>query len=414
MAQYLLTYLQRIGDDYLRWAVCDDKKKTVSAHDHGSFADAARAADRRRVIMIIAGTEVLLEEVTVPATNLTRALKAAPYALEEQLAQDVEASHFAFGARLENGAIPVAVIARSSMDWLKSMCQEVRLNPAEVIPETMVLPLARGRWTIMTNGRHSSVRTSLTTGFSCDTELLSLLLGNSLDAESEIPVDEMIWQSMHFSCGRDRYDLNTAQGPIEMRSEVELFADGLSQPSAQLKTSPRINLFQGEYGKTDGIGKAWKPWRLPTALAATLALMWGGSSFLQYHELGKEDRRLRTEMVNVFKSTFPDARNPENDPIRQFRSRLKLLAGGSGIDDGSFVVMMSALGAALNEIEKPLVKSVNYRSGKLDIELEAASLQDVDKMKSRLESEQKLNANVLSANKDNERIKARLRVESNT
>ena len=118
--------------------------------------------------------------------------------------------------------------------------------------------------------------------------------------------------------------------------------------------------------------------------------------------------------MSTFKSTFPDARNPANDPVRQFRSRLKLLAGGSGIDDGSFVAMMSALGAALNEIDKPLVKSMNYRSGKLDIEFEASSLQDVDKMKSRLESEKKLIANVLSANKDKDRIKARLRVESNT
>ncbi|OED39179.1 type II secretion system protein GspL [Chromatiales bacterium (ex Bugula neritina AB1)] len=414
MAQYLLTYLQRIGDDYLRWAICDTNKKTVRSHDHGSFADAARAGERRSVIMVIAGTEVLLEDVAVPATNLSRALKAVPYALEEQLAQDVEASHFAFGAKLADGKIPVAVIARDSMDWLKSQCKQAGLTPAEVIPETMVLPLVEGRWTVMTNSSHSAVRTSLTKGFSCDTELLPLLLNNSLDSESEIDVDEMVWESLHFSCGKDRYNLRTKQGPIGMRSEVELFADGLSKPSAQPRTSPRINLFQGDYGKSDTIGKAWKPWRLPAALAAALALLWGGSSYLQYNELGQQEKQLRSDMVATFKATFPDARNPANDPVRQFRSRLKVLAGGNGIDDGSFVVMMSALGAALNEIDKPLVKSMNYRSGKLDIELEASTLQDVDKMKSELESEKKLNANVLSANKDKDRIKARVRVESNT
>ena len=116
MAQYLLTYLQRIGDDYLRWAVCDDKSKTAKNHGHGGFADAAKAAERRKVIMVVAGTEVLLEEAVVPTTNLSKALKAVPYALEEQLAQDIEASHFAFGSRRKNNHIPVAVIARDSMD----------------------------------------------------------------------------------------------------------------------------------------------------------------------------------------------------------------------------------------------------------------------------------------------------------
>ena len=111
MAQYLLTYLQRIGDDYLRWAVCDDKSNTVKAHGHGNFADAAKAAERRKVVMVVAGTEMLLEEASVPTTNLSKALKAVPYALEEQLAQDIEDSHFAFGSRLKSNRIPVAVIA---------------------------------------------------------------------------------------------------------------------------------------------------------------------------------------------------------------------------------------------------------------------------------------------------------------
>ena len=74
--------------------------------------------------------------------------------------------------------------------------------------------------------------------------------------------------------------------------------------------------------------------------------------------------------------------------------------------------MMSAIGAALSEVDKPTVKSLNYRSGKLDIEFEASSLPDVDKIKSRLELEKNLSANVLSANKERERIKARMRVEN--
>lgn len=419
MAQYLLTYLQRIGDDYLRWAVCNDKNKTVTNHDHGTFEDAARAAGKYKVVMVIAGTEVLLEEVAVPATNLARALKAVPYALEEQLAQDVEASHFAFGTRLPNGNIPVAVIAHDRLDWLRAQCEAVKLNPQEIIPETLVLPLTEDRWTIMTNSGHAAVRTSLSRGFSCDTDMLPLLLSNfaenqtDSEAGSEIKPDEHVWRSMHFSCGRDQYELGTSEQPVYMSTEVELFAHGLAQPSSTQKSPSYINLLQGSYSKSEAIGKVWKPWRLPAALAATLFALWGGTSFLQYQALGEEEQRLRGELVGSLKRAFPDVRRPENDPVRQMRSRLKL-ASNTGIDNGSFVVMMSALGAALKEIDKPLVKSLNFRSGKLDIELEASSVPDVDKLKSKLEVEQKLKASVLSANKERDRIKARLRLESET
>lgn len=420
MAQYLLTYLQRVGDDYLRWAVCDDKSRVVRAHNHGSFADAAKAAERRKVIMVIAGTEVLMEEAVVPATNLARALKAVPYALEEQLAQDVESSHFAFGAKLPNGSIPVAVIAKDSFAWVLERCEQAGLAPVEIIPEMHALPFEQDRLTVMTNSGHAAVRQSVSKGFSCDTEMLPLLLGNVAqpdpDTEAVPTPDEMIWQAMHFSCGTDRYELRTSQGPIEMRSEVELFSVGLAQARRRAKKGQAfINLLQGDYSKTEAMGKAWKPWRLPAALAATLAILWGGSSVLNYQSLGVKQQQLQVEMADVLKSTFPDVRNPERDPLRQMRSRVRqVLAGGGGIDEGSFIAMMSAIGVALGEVEKPMVTSMNFRSGKLDVQLDTASLQDIDKIKSSLESDKKLKAQVRSANKDKDRIKARLRIESSS
>ncbi len=422
MAQYLLTYLPRIGDDYLRWAVCDDRSKSVGEHDHGTFAEAARAAERRRVVMVVAGTELLLEEADVPVSNLSKALKAVPYALEDQLAQDVELSHFAFGAKLPGGRIPVAVIAISRLDWVLDQCDAAKLTVSEIIPEPLALPFENDRITIMTNEGHAAVRQSIGQGFSCDSDMLELLLGNASPVSEDGPDDasaapggtlkEAVYEALHFTCGPDQYELVTEGGPVHMRSEVELFSRGIAQARSRNRKHPYINLLQGEYSKTEAIGKAWKPWRVPAALAAMLVALWGGSAFLQYQALGAEQQRLQSEMAAVLKRTFPEVRNPDQDPVRQMRSRVKVLTSGTGaIDDGNFIVMMSAVGTALKEANSPTVKSINYRSGRLDIELETASLQDIDKIKSRLEADKKLAAAVRSANKDNDRIKARLRVE---
>lgn len=407
MAQYLLTYLQRIGDDYLRWSVCDDNGSVVGNADHGSFADAAEAAGRRRVVMVVAGTELLMEEATVPATNLAKALKAVPYTLEEQLAQDVESSHFAFGSRLPNGNIPVAVVARKGLEWIQSMAESVKMNLQDITPETLALPLHSDSWTVMTNSGHASVRLSASRGFSCDTEMLPMLLSNTIEGASPEQIEGEIVRTRHYACGRDDYSLHRDNQPELIRTEVALFARGLSQYK---KNTDRINLLQGEFSKSEALGKAWKPWRLPAALAAALAMLWGGSSFLQYQALGAQEERLQNQLTDTLKRAYPDIRNPQNDPVRQMRARLNNNTGG-GLDNASFVVMMSAIGAGLKQLQDPSVTSINYKRGQLDIVLEAETLQDVDKLKSSLETEGQLVANVQSAAKERDRIKARLRVE---
>ena len=410
MAQYLLTYLQRTGDDYLRWCVCDDKGAVVGQADHGTFEQAAKAAERRRVVMVVAGTELLMEEADVPGANQAKALKAIPYMLEEQLAQDVEASHFAFGNKQANGRIPVAVISKQSFAWIRELAESSKLNVQEIIPEILALPFFNDRWTLMTNGGHASLRVSSSKGFSCDTEMLPMLLANAIEGASPEEIDNEVLRTRHFSCGRDEYRLLPEVKAELVRTEVALFAQGLSQYK---KSSDKINLLQGDYGKTEALGKAWKPWRVPAALAALLLALWGGTSFLQFQQLGKEDARLKDEMAGTLKQAFPNVRNPERDPLRQMRSRLKADTG-TGIDDTSFVVMMSAVGVALKQLKEPTVNSINFKRGQLDIVLEAESLQDVDKLKSSLERENQLIANVQSAAKERERIKARLRVETSS
>ncbi len=410
MAQYFLTYLPRVGDDYLRWTVCDDKGGVIGNADHGPFEKAAKAAGRHRVVMVVAGTEVLMEEVEVPATNLSKALKAVPYMLEEQLAQDVEASHFAFGNKGGNGRIPVVVIAKQGLEWIQEMATESGLNVLEIIPETLALPGSPEHWTIMTNDGHASVRLSASRGFSCDSEMLPLLLENAIEGAPPEHIEEEIRRSRHFICGPGEFHLHPDVRPEFIRTEVALFARGLSEYK---KPADRINLLQGGYGKTEALGKAWKPWRVPAALAAMLLALWGGTSYLQYQQLGVEEARLNDEMVSTLKRAFPTVQNPERDPLRQMRSRLRADTG-TGIDEASFVVMMSAIGAALNQLNEPTVSSINFRRGQLDIVLEAESLQDVDKLKSSLEQENQLVANVQSAVKEKERIKARLRVEASS
>ena len=64
----------------------------------------------RRIVVLVPGEEVALHEARVPGHNRQRVLRVVPYALEEELASDVEDLHFALGRSLGGERYPVAVV----------------------------------------------------------------------------------------------------------------------------------------------------------------------------------------------------------------------------------------------------------------------------------------------------------------
>ena len=63
----------------------------------GDAAALAEAALDRINIVIVPSEDVLVTTVTLPKMNRSRLLQAIPYALEEQVIEDVDTMHFAAG-----------------------------------------------------------------------------------------------------------------------------------------------------------------------------------------------------------------------------------------------------------------------------------------------------------------------------
>ncbi len=73
--------------------------------------------------VVVPGTDVLLTEPELPAKAGAKLQQIVPYALEEQLAEDIDELHFAIGKRVGDApTTPVAVVALSLMDeWTNAL-----------------------------------------------------------------------------------------------------------------------------------------------------------------------------------------------------------------------------------------------------------------------------------------------------
>ena len=179
-------------------------------------------------------------------------------------------------------------------------------------------------------------------------------------------------------------------------------------PQLSAKNQP-LNLLQGAFNRRPQLGKTLRIWRLTAVLAVACLLLLSTSAVIDYIRLGQRETQLNANIEKVLKDTFPDIRRIVN-PRAQMKSRLnKLQKSGGG--SGNFLPMMDFVAQAMGSVRGATLNSINYRSGHVDIQIDAKQLNDIDQLKTRLEKNASLKVTVQSANKDKDRVKGRIRLE---
>src|SRR5581483_1760625 len=90
------------------------------------------------------------------------------YALEEQLAEDLETLHFALGPRQGASRYPVAIVSRARMaEWTGALAA-VGLHPQALVPEQLALPSSDdGHIHLLAEAGEFTARSAAFEGFSC-------------------------------------------------------------------------------------------------------------------------------------------------------------------------------------------------------------------------------------------------------
>src|SRR5579862_6210630 len=141
MADWLLIRLPHAPDAAASWVVVDARGVPSGVAQSGPLMLAAPRTAGRRVCVLVPSTDVLLAEPEVPPKAGAKLQQLVPYALEEQLADDIDDLHFAIGKRAgDTTRTPVAVVARTLMDeWLTTL-RSSGIEPEAIYVESELLP----------------------------------------------------------------------------------------------------------------------------------------------------------------------------------------------------------------------------------------------------------------------------------
>lgn len=382
-SEWLLLRLPSRADEAATWAVADAAGAVVAASAAGM--DPASAAAGRNVALVVPAADVALFAVQLPPANEQRQLQLVPFALEEQVSEDLDELHFAIGTRDgETGLVPVAVAGRERMGQWLAQAAALGVRPKALFAESDLAPLLPGHVTLLLSGEQLILRNDRgrPVAFPADDPQLAMatLLGVEGDAGN---VNLAIYASPEDWAGHEPA-LESLRAQVAT-SRVQLFTSGMLGAIAPgIAGSNPVNLLQGAFKLQSPAANHWQRWRTAALLLLGLLVLHTAGTLWELRRQNQESARLAEEISRVYGTIFP-GQSPGPAPRRAIEARLQAVAGG-GVQGGELMPMLAALAAARQNVPSARLESMNFRQGTLQLRVSAPDAATVEQYNQALKA----------------------------
>ncbi len=437
MPETLIIRLPDQDEQQAEYLLVDNNGAPLSDAHCDSLENAAELSVGRRVIGLAPASDIYRTRADVPLKNKNRIRQALPFAMEEQLARDVEGQHFAFGNRDDDGLIPVAVANEDTVsNWLEQF-QTAGVSPDAIYAESDGLVPVPSTLTVLVDGTRIIIRDADGAISIADPETLETVLelvieqrsesdpvnNDTADEDDKSPIDNSNTDDDPLNIAPVNILVYTSDDDYERHGifwdslrvrvdslDVRILPDGaLPRLASQIVNAGGVNLLQGDFAPKRELPVEWQQWRMPALLLGGLVLLLLLRSAVDLWQLSQEESLLDDAATTLLISTFPDA-DSNSEPWGQLRTRLGSIDSDAPLAGPGFAESIDALSKAYAEDAEIKLQTLTYYDGKLDVQLSAPSVESLDGIRQTIAADGSLNAEIQSANPDDDRIKGRLKI----
>jgi len=355
--------------------------------NNGSLAEAASEAKGYQIAIVLAGEDVLFLNAEVPGNNMQRVRQAIPYLLEDSLIDDVDNLHFAIKKHQEN-TYHVAIINKSYFERTISELEKTGINPSIVTADYLLLD---GEGTLFSDGERVLYKS---TEFSFSATTISDVSFDTLEPQKII------------QCGMSKQPLLDDFTNVESENCERQPLLCLIENSS---VSDSVNLLQGEFKETKKWSETGKNWLPVAAVLFVWLSLQGGLFVVDYISYSQKNEALKNQINAIYKKAFPDAKRIVNAKV-QMQQKLSDLQKRKGQSGRSFSNMLTANAAILSNTKGLEIKSLRYYDGRINLELELASLQVLEKLKIQLSKNKGYIVEVKNASSTKNNVTAQLQI----
>lgn len=302
----------------VRWHIVSDGGE-LRQSGNGDWS-ALGQVQRGKTVLVVKGAAVTSHIIKLAAKTERQAREAAPFAVEDLIASDVDSVHVALqpsptSSREAAGERSVLVADLTDVsDWL-STAREAGIDVSALFPDYWLLP-------------------------SEDTTLTRCSFG-----------DSVLLRAKDWGASLDASLAGELEHAIAIQRGESLSDPGLTEPEILIAMASRARdlgagLLTGRFTakQRSADGAARLPWRSAVAAAVALVVLLIAQNLIVGSGLSREADEIRRAAEQQFRALYP-----ETQQIRNLRAQLRERTGEGGTSQPEFLILSAALAQAVSE-----------------------------------------------------------------
>lgn len=374
MGETLFIRLGSQANDKIHWLIKTNGQDEVIAS--GELPNAkelkqlTEKSSTREVVAFVPACDIAMKSLTVPGASKRSIRMAAPYMLEDDLAQDVEQLFFAFSEQKDNAQghnCFLAVVEREQLAMWQTWLKDANIFCKFIQPDALALPFNEAASAI-TLGEQTLLRSAPWQAMAFEHNAWPII-ANKLNADNNLTINA------YSTLPQVDPELNVNQLPEEL--PLALLA---------MHYSSKFNLLQGQFKIKEKRSAAHLGWYWAAGLFLFAVILNMALKGAELYQISAQQSVIEEEIIESYKDAFPKTKRVKISTVRsQLRQKLKEI--GSSSDEAGFLPLLIRLEPALSKVPQIKPQTLKFDGKRKEIRMQttAKDYQYFERLKVALE-----------------------------
>ena len=373
MGETLFIRLGSQVENRIHWLIKINGQEDIIASGElpnaGELTQLTEKATAREVVVFVPASDIAIKRIKVPGSSQRAIRLAAPYMLEETLAQDVEQLCFAFNdiKQDEQGHnCFVAALERKQLEiWLQWLA-DANIFCKLMIPDALALPVVPQSSSAVMLGEQMLIRLG-------EWQVMSF-------EANAWPIISQYFKGLDENEQTIHAYSTLSEIPDELT--VEYLPEELPLAILANNHARKFNLLQGEFQVKEKRSADTMNWLWVAGVACLALILNFGLKGAELYQLSNQQDVLETEIIEKYKTVFPETKRVRISTVRS-QLRQKLAEVGNSDDSAGFLTLLVKLEPALASVPEIKPQTLKFDGKRQEVRMQtiAKDYQYFEKLK---------------------------------
>jgi general secretion pathway protein L len=381
------------------WLVWSDSNNEIivsgELRDQSEMSTLAPYAKGRQVTVVANSADVRLMTHHLAMKPTRQVLKALPYMLEDELAEDIDKLHFAiestgFDKIAEQHFVNFAVLTKSTLQQWLEVLEAHQISVKNLLPEILCLPYFEADESQPNEA--TSDTTTEDTSSNATVSMVSFAQGYLVrEGQWQGSFIENDWLQLYASQLSNKTVHHFSELPAALteradQGDITLVAEDPELPMlllAQQAAKVKWNLLQGEFAPAKPVSKSWQTWRPVAVLGAVLLVIQLVMMVAETQQKQAQLAAARAELGDMYQQAFPNEKLRINLLRRQLASKVKALSSTPSAANFEFLQALDKLTPVFSQFSNVQIENMRFDGKRNELRLTASApnFQDFEKFR---------------------------------